>query len=192
MRTKASYRRVAPSLPATFANALSWNVELEGMHMTRAHGLLLVVATLAAASMVAACTTSTNNAAPDASTFDAGRDAATHDAGQPEDSGAGDSASDAPRSCASLAALDAGAAVTCSTLGDAAAGLVVNNDCTESIDLWWVDYGCAEQFYQTVASGSSATQPSFVTHPWRLRLADAGRVVKEIPPLTGDTTVSVP
>jgi hypothetical protein len=109
-----------------------------------------------------------------------------------EDTAAGsDDASDAgPGTCAPI---EAGVPTTCSVAGTQEAGLVVHNGCTENIDLWWVDYSCVEVFYGQIPTGQQVSQPSFVTHPWRVRRVDAGPVIKEIPPLAaGTTNVQVP
>ncbi len=168
--------------------------------MTRTTGLLLFGIATGSAVTGVACTSSDTFTAPDASTHDAGALDATafdasvdssQDSAPMPDAAPRDSASDARPSCANLA-MDAALPIVCSDAG-AEAGLVVNNGCAESLDLWWVDFACTEEFYQTIDPGGSAAQDSFVTHPWRLRLADGGRVVKEIPPLAGGvTTVNVP
>jgi hypothetical protein len=101
-------------------------------------------------------------------------------------------ASDARKSCADIA-LDAGDATVCAMSADASANLVIQNNCAEGVDLWWVGYQCSEVFYSTIQSGAALMQPSFVSHPWRLRLPDAGPVIKQIGPLpVGSTVVVVP
>jgi hypothetical protein len=87
--------------------------------------------------------------------------------------------------------IDAGAATVCSVGADASASLVVQNNCTQNVDLWWVSYQCSEAFYSTIQAGAAVVQPSFASHPWRLRLPDAGPVIKEIAPLHPGTTVVV-
>jgi hypothetical protein len=87
--------------------------------------------------------------------------------------------------------IDAGPPTVCSMSVTAEAGLVVVNPCLTPIDLWWVNYECAEVFYATIQGQSHLDQASYATHVWRLRLADAGALIKEIPPLPpGVTTVS--
>jgi hypothetical protein len=170
---------------------------------------------VAAGALVVACTSSSNSAPPDASLApDSGLDStsapdatATRDAADggsanavdaadafAPDSSDGGSATDAPRdgapqSCTNLALSDAGAPSICSDSGATSAVLQVNNHCIESVDIWWVDYSCQEVFYQSIPSQQSAGQSSFLTHPWRVRLKDAGPLVKEIPPLGQHLTV---
>jgi hypothetical protein len=105
-----------------------------------------------------------------------------------------DAVSRTTTSCTNLA-FDAGPPTICSLAGSDAASLVVENQCSQDIDLWGISYPltcpacCAEVFYAAIRAGSSFTQPSLVGQAWRLRMADAGLVVNEIASLAPDTTV---
>ncbi len=96
---------------------------------------------------------------------------------------------DALQNCIDLAIADAGPPSVCSAMAVTTVALQINNHCTEPVDLWWVNYTCDEVYYQTIQPAQSTQQSSWITHPWRLRLADAGAVVKEIPPLAMTPTV---
>jgi hypothetical protein len=45
----------------------------------------------------------------------------------------------------------------------------LDNHRDASVDLIWIDQGCAEQPYQTVPPDASTTQATFVNHVWRIR-----------------------
>ena len=65
-----------------------------------------------------------------------------------------------------LLALDAGA---CSVSSNQAASFQIVNDRSASIDLYWVDFTCAEKSYGTIQSNGQASLGSYVTHVWRVR-----------------------
>ncbi len=44
----------------------------------------------------------------------------------------------------------------------------------------WIDYEGRERRYRTLAPGESYMQPTFATHPWRLRDAKTGRTLRTI------------
>ncbi len=97
--------------------------------------------------------------------------------------------------CKALTAAGSGAPVACSDAdaGTTDASITLKNGCGEDVELVWVDYACKEVSYQTVAAGSEITQGSYAGHPWRVRLAKGGAVVKDIPRLAvGNTTVTLP
>jgi hypothetical protein len=81
--------------------------------------------------------------------------------------------------------------------------VIFTNNCSQPVDIWWVNATCGETFYRRLDPGASYTQPSFVTHPWRARTVLAGvpmgtskgMLIKEfgaIPPGTTDLPFSVP
>ncbi len=97
--------------------------------------------------------------------------------------------------CKALASAGSGAPTACSDAdaGTTDASITLKNGCGEDVELVWVDYACKEVSYQTVAAGSEITQGSYAGHPWRVRLAKGGAVVKDIPRLAvGNTTVTLP
>jgi hypothetical protein len=61
--------------------------------------------------------------------------------------------------------LDAG----CSLNSNVATSFVLTNDRDASVDLVWVDFGCAEQPYGTIAPLGMHNQGTYVTHVWRIR-----------------------
>jgi ELWxxDGT repeat protein len=88
-----------------------------------------------------------------------------------------------------------GPPASCSITGTEPASITFVNACaTESVEVWWVDYACGEQFFRTLAPDESYTQQSFVTHPWRIRELGSHRLLKEVPApvVPGNTIVTVP
>lgn len=43
------------------------------------------------------------------------------------------------------------------------------NNTSAPVDVFWIDFGCNEVFYYTIAAGASRTQSTFITHPWIIR-----------------------
>ena len=58
---------------------------------------------------------------------------------------------------------------TCSIRGTTAATIMITNNRNRAVSVYWVDYQCKEELYQTIQPGGSYTQDTFVTHPWRIR-----------------------
>lgn len=80
----------------------------------------------------------------------------------------------------------------CSETAVDGAWLSVFNDCLGvTIDVFWVGYDCVESYFGSAGPGTEFTIGTFETHPWRVRNAATGELMREIPPLEGDTTVSV-
>jgi len=80
----------------------------------------------------------------------------------------------------------------CSESSMTNAELTVVNDCEDIIvQLFWVDYACEEHPYGSAPPGGMVSVPSFETHPWRIRNAQTQELMRELPPLTGDTTLGV-
>jgi hypothetical protein len=129
-----------------------------------------------------------NDSAGKATSLDAGADS-TSDAASLGITTASDADTDALQNCIDLAIADAGPPSVCSAMAVTSATLQINNHCAEPVDLWWVNYTCSEVYYQTIQPAQSTQQSSWITHPWRVRLADAGALVQEIPPLGMATTV---
>src|SRR6266478_3737810 len=74
------------------------------------------------------------------------------------------------------------APVVCSTVGVTHAPLMVHNTCGAlTIQMFWVNYQCAEMSYGTVAPGQTFNNNSWVSHPWRLRDATTHTLLREIP-----------
>lgn len=63
-----------------------------------------------------------------------------------------------------------------------------------TLNIFWVDYGCSERSYGTIPPGADHVQQTFVTHPWRLRDARTGALLKEFVPAPSDgvTVVELP
>jgi hypothetical protein len=70
----------------------------------------------------------------------------------------------------------------CATDGDPMLLTVANTCSTEPVDLYFVTFLCEERFYKQIAPGESVHQPTFDTHPWRVRDHATHRLIKEIAP----------
>ena len=62
--------------------------------------------------------------------------------------------------------------------------LVIANQSTVTIEIWWVDYTCVEHDYGNVDPGASSTLGTFVTHPWRIRADGTHALLREVPAST--------
>ena len=70
--------------------------------------------------------------------------------------------------------------------------LSIYNDCESvSIEVFWVAYDCGEVSYGIRGPTETFQIPSYDTHPWRIRNAETGELMREIPPLMGDTSLDV-
>ncbi|HSO37055.1 MAG TPA: hypothetical protein VLT33_31235 [Labilithrix sp.] len=68
-----------------------------------------------------------------------------------------------------------GAAKPCSVASGQGATFAVKNFTAEKVRVRWVDYVCVEHDYGTVNPTKAKSQPTFVTHRWRIRSdVDAG------------------
>jgi hypothetical protein len=68
-----------------------------------------------------------------------------------------------------------------------------NNFADRSVKIFWVDYGCNEQAYNTIAPGGTHVQQTYVGHPWRVRDAVTNALYKEVvPSTTAPPEVTVP
>jgi hypothetical protein len=82
---------------------------------------------------------------------------------------------------------------TCSLNTQTAATLTITNKCAATtLELFWVNYGCNESAYGKIMPGTSFTQNTYKTHPWRLRNAVTGELLVDIPALTKNTKVTFP
>jgi len=96
-----------------------------------------------------------------------------------------------------LSALSAGNAIaaqpntlkTCSTAWSSTANLKIHNNHSQKVDLYWVDYQCNEVKYTTINPGYTVVQPSFITHPWRIRESGSGKLLKQVTLNKAGTTV---
>lgn len=84
---------------------------------------------------------------------------------------------------------DEGSDMGCSVEGNVPVDITFINNAEEPITTYWVDYGCEEVEYQTLNPGQQYTQPTFVTHPWRVR-DRAGNLLREFTP-DNDTPVNL-
>lgn len=57
------------------------------------------------------------------------------------------------------------------------AEILFKNTLTEKIRVYWIDYQGKEVFYRELDPGQSYRQPTYVSHPWRIRAARDGRLV---------------
>lgn len=81
----------------------------------------------------------------------------------------------------------------CSQNSNASATFRVVNGCaTEAIEVFWVNYDCDEITYEVISPGNEWEIDSYDTHPWRIRASSDLRLLAEVPPLTGDTTIELP
>jgi len=113
------------------------------------------------------------------------------DGGEESSSGGDDSTGDTPLTCQDLA-LPEVPAMACSTESIDLATLTIHNDC-EGVraELYWVGFGCEETLYATIEAGDSWTQSTYLSHPWRIRNASSGVLMREIPPVAGDLELSI-
>lgn len=80
----------------------------------------------------------------------------------------------------------------CSANTGPGAGLTLLNERDASVDLEWVDYGCAEQSYGTAATGASIGVGTYANHVWRVRDdADGGLIGEFVLTAAGTYTVEV-
>jgi VHL beta domain len=69
---------------------------------------------------------------------------------------------------------------TCS-IGAAATGtLKIENNTSQQVDVYWVNYQCQEQLYSTLPAGWIVTQQSYISHPWRVRERATGKLLKQV------------
>ncbi len=109
----------------------------------------------------------------------------------PSSTGGESSTGEVPLTCDDLVLVEALPAI-CSAQATDLIDLTVVNDCVgTAVDVYWVDYGCNEVFFARIQPGGSWAIGTFQTHPWRIRNVDTGQLMREIPPLLGDTTLSV-
>ncbi len=111
----------------------------------------------------------------------------------PDEGSTGGSESTGPTvvTCEDLV-LDETPPMTCSETAMDGASLSVFNDCLGlTVEVYWVDYNCSELYYGFADPGSEFTIGSYETHAWRVRNAATGELMREIPPLEGDTSVSI-
>jgi hypothetical protein len=62
--------------------------------------------------------------------------------------------------------------------------LMIANQSTVTIEIWWVDYTCVEHDYGNIDPGASSTLGTFVTHPWRIRADGTHALLRDIPGAT--------
>jgi len=106
-----------------------------------------------------------------------------------DDEGDGDATAGSGGGC--RGSLPESVPAVCSLDDATVASIEVENACAFELELFWVDYGCGEASFGTIAPGESLGLSSFDTHPWRIRAADGGDLLVEVPPLAGDTQITV-
>jgi hypothetical protein len=75
--------------------------------------------------------------------------------------------------------------LVCNSVGTVYAPLLVLNDSPCSIDLYWVDPLCEEEFHGSVPAGEGWYRDSLNTDVWRIRATGTGELLEELPPLPG-------
>lgn len=72
--------------------------------------------------------------------------------------------------------------------------LFENRSGASTYNIYWVNYGCVEVYYLTVAPGQSMEQSTFVGHVWRARDASSSALDREVvtPSAKLPTTVLLP
>lgn len=133
---------------------------------------------------------------PDSATS-SGRDSDVDSSGstsdEPSTTGGVDPSStgEVPLTCVDLV-LREEAPAACSSGGGDAVTLEVVNDCfSVAVQVLWVNYGCEEIPYGLVEPGEFWQQGTYQNHPWRIRNAETGELMREVPPLGGDTSLAV-
>lgn len=58
--------------------------------------------------------------------------------------------------------------------------LSVYNNTNSSVKIYWKDYSCRERYYFTVKPGQTQLISTYATHPWRIRKASNGVLLKDI------------
>ena len=64
-----------------------------------------------------------------------------------------------------------------SIIGTQFAWFTVANPSPRTVLVYWLDYQGREIFYRQLGPGQVYLQRTYVTHPWRVRDANSGRVV---------------
>ncbi|MEA5578698.1 CAP domain-containing protein [Anabaena sp. UHCC 0451] len=67
----------------------------------------------------------------------------------------------------------------CSKEGNRQARITFINDTNRQVDIYWVNYQCEEVKYYTLRPGQSYRQRTYITHPWRVRDSQTGRILNE-------------
>jgi VHL beta domain len=82
----------------------------------------------------------------------------------------------------------------CSLVGDTPTSVTFqNNFVSVTVAVYWVDYACNEVLYATLSPGTGYTQPSWVTHPWRVREQATHGLLVDAAPLGPDAIkITVP
>ena len=78
---------------------------------------------------------------------------------------------------------------SCSVSWNTKTTLKFENNHDKYIDIYWMDYQCKEKLYSTVRPGGTIVQPTFVSHPWRIRENGTGKILKQVTPTTSETQV---
>jgi hypothetical protein len=78
---------------------------------------------------------------------------------------------------------------SCSVSWNTTTTLKIENNHDKYIDVYWMNYQCKEQLYSTVPPGGTLIQPTFVSHPWRIRENGSGKILKQVTPTTSATKV---
>jgi len=69
---------------------------------------------------------------------------------------------------------------TRSLSGDVATELTFENRSQRTIVVYWIDYRGEEVFYRRLVPGQSYDQPTYVTHPWRIREEGSAVEIKTV------------
>lgn len=83
----------------------------------------------------------------------------------------------------------------CSLVGDQLVILNIINNTDCNIDVEWQSYNqapfsCQKVYYQTVTANNNGQVQSYVSHPWKFYLNNTNQLIFQLPPLSGNTTVT--
>ncbi len=70
----------------------------------------------------------------------------------------------------------------CSTSANTASRLTIINRACVPVEIWWVNYECAEISYGLIKPGGQWVVNTYVTHPWRIRAAPGQSLLRNIAP----------
>lgn len=95
-----------------------------------------------------------------------------------------------PASDASSA--DSGPRLCSSSTGASVRLTIQNSSTTRTIVALWIDSTCVERSEGVAAPSTSFRSSTFTGHIWRVRDKATQAILRDVPPLTGDTTIVVP
>jgi WD40 repeat protein len=80
----------------------------------------------------------------------------------------------------------------CSEVGDTDVTVTFINNTSQTVELLWIGYDCQEVSYGMLPPGTMVAQPTYVSHPWRVRNVATGAILAEtVPDSSEPYTVSI-